>query len=235
MSSCDLIPQHPEDEKKEKEPLLRVAPRVGVPICLPTVNLTECMTSSSLCLNSYEDRFQKWQAEATVAPCTMGKGGGKGCTSRKGGKRQRVDSSSDKKTSTEASATSTSLGKQKENLCPENEFVCCGVTIDNAYDNNKPVFSGVPLVHDGDEDHVIVEGDSDCNNVTVNHVHPEHLLTGIISHSNWEKLHHLDFNILLGFITLISVYQFLHRTDETNCCHSFVFLQLLSMSVVFLI
>lgn len=39
--------------------------------------------------------------------------------------------------------------------------------------------------------------------------------------------------MLLGFITLISVYQFLYRTDETNCCHSYLFLQLLSMSVVF--
>jgi hypothetical protein len=176
MSSSDLIPQDSEDEKKEKEPLLRVAPRVGVPICLPTVNLTECMTSSSLCLSSYEDRFQKWQAEATVAPFTVGKGGGKGCTSRKGGKRQRVDSSSDKKTSAEASATSTSLGKQKENLCSENELVCCSVTVDNACDNNKPVFSG-----DGDEDHMVLEGDSDFNNVTVNHIHTEQHLTGIIS------------------------------------------------------
>jgi hypothetical protein len=188
MSSSDLIPQDSEDEKKEKEPLLRVAPRVGVPICLPTVNLTECMTSSSLCLSSYEDRFQKWQAEATVAPFTVGKGGGKGCTSRKGGKRQRVDSSSDKKPSAEASTMSTSLVKQKENVCPENEFVSCGVTVDNACDNNKPVFSSFVLVHDGDEDHVVSEGDSDFNNVAVNHIHPEQHLTGIISVSNWKQV-----------------------------------------------
>jgi len=225
MSSCDLNPQDSEDEKKEKEPLLRVAPRVGVPICLPTVNLTECMTSSSLCLSSYEDRFQKWQAEATVAPCSMGKGGGKGCTSRKGGKRQRVDSSSDKKTSTEASATSTSLGKQKENLCPENEFVCCGVTIDNGCDNNKPVFSGVPLIHDGDEDHLILEGDSDCNNVTVNHVHPEQHLTGIISHSNWEQVTSPRFEYAVGpYYSDISLYTELMKlivvinSSYFNCC-----------------
>jgi hypothetical protein len=118
----------------------------------------------------------------------MGKGGGKGYTSRKGGKRQRVDSSSEKKTSAETSATSTSLGKQKENLCPESEFVCCGVTIDTASDSNRPVISGAMLVHDGDEDHMVLEGDSDFNNVTANHIHPEQHLTGIISHSNWEQV-----------------------------------------------
>jgi flavin reductase (DIM6/NTAB) family NADH-FMN oxidoreductase RutF len=120
----------------------------------------------------------------------MGKGGGKGCTSRKGGKRQRVDSSSEKKTSAEASATSTStsIGKQKENLYPENEFVCCGVTVDSACDSNKPVIGGATLVHEGDEDHVILEGDSDFINVTVNHIHPEQHLEGIISHSNWQQV-----------------------------------------------
>jgi hypothetical protein len=187
MSSSDLIPQDSEDEKKEKEPLLRVAPHVGVPICLPAVNLTEYMTSSSLCLSSYEDRFQKWQAEATVAPFAAGKGGGKGCASRKGGKKQRVDSSNDKKPSADASATSTSLMKQKENMCPETEFVSCGVTVDNACDN-KSVFSGSVLVHDGDEEQMVWESDSDFKNMAVNHVHPEQHLTGIISVSNWEQV-----------------------------------------------
>lgn len=180
IGSSDLIPHDLEDKKKEKEPLLRVAPFPGIQICLPTVNLTEYLTSSSLCLSSYKERFQKWQADATSAPFIMGKGGGKGCTSRKGGKRQRVDSSSDKKlTPAEASATLTSsVIKQKENVCSENEFVSCGI-LDNACDNN-PVFSSPAACHDGGRDHMISGADGDFNNMAVNHVLSQQHLTGTI-------------------------------------------------------
>jgi hypothetical protein len=118
----------------------------------------------------------------------MGKGIGKGCTSRKGGKRQRVDSSSDKKpTSAEASATSTSVMKPKENVCPESEFVSCGI-IDNACDNN-PVFSSSSTCHDGGRDHMILGADGDVTNVAVNHVLSQQHLTGtIISVRNWKQV-----------------------------------------------
>lgn len=169
--------------------MLRVAPCPGVQICLPTVNLTEYLTSSSLCLSSYKERFQKWQADATSAPFIVGKGGSKGCTSRKGGKRQRVDSSSDKKpTPTEASATSTSsVMKQKENVCSESDFIGCGI-LDNACDNN-PVFSSPATCHDGGRDHMILAADGDFNNMAVNHVLSQQHLTGtIVFVRNWRQV-----------------------------------------------
>lgn len=180
VGSTDLTPQDSEDNKKEKEPLLRVAPHLGAPICVPSVNVTDYMTSSSLCLSSYAERSQKWQEEATSSSFTIGKGGGKGCTSRKGGKRQRVDSSSDKKSPTEASAM-TSPVKQKENVCPESEFVSCGVMLDSACDDNKSMFTSSALNHDEDGDHVISGADGDFNNMAVNDILPQQHLTGTIT------------------------------------------------------
>jgi len=203
IGSSDLTSQDSEDKKKEKEPLLRVAPHPGVPICLPTVNLTEYLTSSSLCLSSYEERFQMWQAEA---PFTMGKGGGKGCTARKGGKRQRMDSSSDKKPPAETSGTSVSVVKQKENVCLESEFVSCDVILDNACDT-KPVCSSSALYHDEGGDNVGSGANGDINNMAVNHILPQQHLTGtIISARNCRQVSPLKSHMQLNLVTLMSVY-----------------------------
>jgi hypothetical protein len=147
------------------------------------------MTSSSICLNSYEERSQKWQEEATASSFAIGKGGGKGCTARKGGKRQRVDSSSDKKSPTEGSVMSASPVKQKESVCPESEFVSCGVTLDNACDSNKPVFISSALSQDEDEDHLFAGADGDFNDMAVNHMLSQQHLTGTItSVRHWRQV-----------------------------------------------
>jgi hypothetical protein len=171
IGTADLIPQDSEDNKKDKEPLLRVAPHLGVPICVPSVNVTDYMTSSSLCLSSYKERSQKWQEETTSPSFAIGKGGGKGCTSRKGGKRQRADSSSDKRSPADPSVT-TSPTKLKENVCLESEFVSCGITLDSACD----VFTN----HYEEGDHVMSGADGDVNIMAVNHILSQQHPTGTI-------------------------------------------------------
>ncbi|KAJ9598246.1 hypothetical protein L9F63_011067, partial [Diploptera punctata] len=119
-------------QKKEKEALLRVAPLPDAKICLPTVNLTEYLTSSRVCLTSYHERFQTWLADGSAFQI-LWKPPSKG-SSRKGGKRQRMNSASDKKT--QSAAAKMAPPKQKENVSPEIEFVNCGVTLNSASDNN---------------------------------------------------------------------------------------------------
>ncbi|XP_068082936.1 protein cramped [Anabrus simplex] len=101
-----------EDYRKEKEPLLRVAPRPNVEIELPTLNLTEYLTSSSLCLSAHEERIARGE---TAGPT---RGGAKGCASKKGGKRQRNESAGEKK-------VPDVVVKSKEAVSSEGEVVNC--------------------------------------------------------------------------------------------------------------
>jgi hypothetical protein len=89
-----------------------------------------------------------------------------------------VDSSSDKKSPIDASAT-TSV-KLKENACPESEFVSCGVTLDSACDDDKSVITSSALNLDEDGDRVLSEADGYVNNLAVNHILSQQHPTGTI-------------------------------------------------------
>ncbi|PSN31812.1 hypothetical protein C0J52_16418 [Blattella germanica] len=91
------------------------------------------------------ERFQTWLADGTAEHPPKP---GKGCTSRKGGKKQKVNSPNEKKLllapfpapppppPLDPPVSEVTVVKQKETVCPETEFVNCGVTLDNACDNN---------------------------------------------------------------------------------------------------
>ncbi|GLV35215.1 cramped [Carabus blaptoides fortunei] len=90
-------------------PQLRFAPKSNCPVEVPTINLSEYLTSHRICLNAYEERIgvkipgeQLWQNM-----CASFKGGGKGATRKGGTKRQRNESTGEK-----------SIVKQREN-CDE--------------------------------------------------------------------------------------------------------------------
>lgn len=75
-------------------PQLRFAPKSNCPVEVPTINLSEYLTSHRICLNAYEERIgvkipgeQLWQNM-----CAGFKGGGKGATRKGGTKRQRNES-----------------------------------------------------------------------------------------------------------------------------------------------
>ena len=124
-------PRYPEDKKK-KEALLRIAPRPDAKICLPTVNMTEYLTCSTVCLTSYQERFETWLADGSAFQIRW-KPTSKAC-SRKGAKRQRVNSASDKRT--QPTPAKVAPPKLKESVCPQMEFVNCGVTLNSANNNN---------------------------------------------------------------------------------------------------
>lgn len=87
-----------EDHKAILSPQLRLAPKSDSPVEVPTINLSEYLTSQRICLNAYEERIgvkisseQLWQSSNTAF-----KGGGK-LTKKAAAKRQRNESTCDKK------------------------------------------------------------------------------------------------------------------------------------------
>jgi hypothetical protein len=76
--------------------------------------------------------------------------------------------------------------KLKENVCPESEFVSCGVTLDSAC---EVVYTSSAFNHDEDGDHVMLGADGDINNMAVNHILSQQHPTGtFIFVKDWNSL-----------------------------------------------
>jgi hypothetical protein len=78
--------------------------------------------------------------------------------------------------------------KSKENVCPDSEFVSCGVMLDSACDDDKPVFNSSSLNLDEDGDHMISGADGDFNNMAVNHILSQHLTGTIKVVKDWKQV-----------------------------------------------
>ncbi|XP_049765730.1 protein cramped isoform X3 [Schistocerca cancellata] len=70
--NAEELSQPVADYCKEEEPLLRLAPPPETVISTPSINLSEYLTSSILCLSAYEERLANWPSD----PATVKTAGG---------------------------------------------------------------------------------------------------------------------------------------------------------------
>lgn len=95
--NADMVPSAALSARKDlmkSQQILRIAPKSDATIAPLTINLSEYFTSSRLSLNSHEERLGNHAAEQLFN--SMLHASSKGC-GRRGTKRQRNDSSSEKK------------------------------------------------------------------------------------------------------------------------------------------
>lgn len=123
-----------EEHKAILSPLLRFTPKSNCPVEVPTINLSEYLTSHRICLNAYEERIGvKITSEQLWQTTTSGfKGGGK--AQKKAQKRPRNESTGEKSTDNQV------VEKNAENL---SEVVDSAVNTILALQKSEPVFESV--------------------------------------------------------------------------------------------